>query len=177
MAQNYWIRDQQNLIVFVMVDNAGTEVPGLGGGFTLEVSKAGGAFAGSAGTKNEISDGWYSYLTTAGEADTVGPVAVKVTGAGAIQQNLVYVVIQRSVNCVEYTYTITKSVTGLPIADVDVWFATDVNINNIIWQGSTDAFGVARDEFGNLPCLDAGTYYIQAEKTGYVFDIDTEIVS
>lgn len=177
MPQNYWVLNQINLIVFVMVDNTGTEVAGLGNGFTLEVSKAGGAFVASAGTKAEIGNGWYSYQTTVGEADTIGPVAVRVTGAGCVQQNLIYVVIQRSMNCIEFTYTLTDSVTGLPIADATVWFATDININNIVWQGVTDAFGVARDEFGNLPCLDAGTYYVRSQKSGYIFDIDTEIVS
>ena len=64
MAQNYWVLDQQNLIVFVLVDSSGAEVSGLGTGFTLEISKAGGAFNASAGVKAEISDGWYSYLCT-----------------------------------------------------------------------------------------------------------------
>jgi hypothetical protein len=33
---------------------------------------------------------WYSYLLTAAETDTVGPLALRVTGAGCVQQNLVY---------------------------------------------------------------------------------------
>ena len=174
---NYWELDQQNRICFVMIDAAGSEVAGLGAGYTLEISKAGGAFAGSAGTKTEIGNGWYSYLSTAGEADTIGPVAVRVTGAGCVQQNLVYVIQQRTTTCIEFTYTLTDSVSGLPIADATVWFATDASIVNIVWQGETDTFGVARDEFGNLPCLDAGTYYVKSQKSGYVFDIDTEVVS
>lgn len=85
-----WVLNQTNRITFVMVDTAGTEVAGLGTGFTLQLSKNGGAFAGSAGTKAEIGNGWYSYIATAGESDTAGPVAIRVTGAGAVQQNLVY---------------------------------------------------------------------------------------
>ena len=178
MAQNYWVLDQQNLIVFVLVDSSGAEVSGLGTGFTLEISKAGGAFNASAGVKAEISDGWYSYLCTAGEADTVGPIAIKVTHASVIQQNLIYVILQRSTNLIEFTYTLTEPAPGLaPIEGATVWFATDVTINNIVWQGVTDTFGVARDQFGNKPLLQAGTYYVQSQKSGYSFEIDTEVVS
>lgn len=82
-----------SIITFVMVDTSGVEVTGLGTGFTVQISKNGGAFGASAGTKAEIGSGWYSYTFTAGETDTAGPLAVKVTGAGAAQQNLVYNVV------------------------------------------------------------------------------------
>jgi hypothetical protein len=82
--------DATNRITFVMINLGGTEVAGLGSGFTLQVSKNGGAWAASAGTKAEIGSGWYSYIFTAGECDTEGPISVKVTGAGAVQQNLAY---------------------------------------------------------------------------------------
>lgn len=87
-----WTLDAQNTITFVMVDANGTEVTGLGSGFTLQISKNGGAFNASAGTKAEIGNGWYSYVSTAGEADTAGPVSIRVSGAGAVQQNLAYLV-------------------------------------------------------------------------------------
>lgn len=90
LAAGDWVLNQTNKITFVMVNTAGVEVAGLGTGFTLQLSKNGAAFAASAGTKAEIGNGWYSYIATAGESDTAGPVAVKVTGAGAVQQNLVY---------------------------------------------------------------------------------------
>lgn len=76
-----------------------------------------------------------------------------------------------------YTYTVTDSATTDPIPDVSVWFATDSAISHVVWYGSTDAFGVARDVNGNKPRLDAGTYYILCRKTGYVFNIDQETVS
>ncbi len=80
-------------ITFVLVNSSGVEVTGLGATFTVQISKNGGAFAASSGTKAEISDGWYSYTFAAGETDTAGPLAVKVTGAGAAQQNLLYEVV------------------------------------------------------------------------------------
>ena len=173
-----WILDQQNRILFVMVDNAGAEVAGLGGGgLTLELSKDGGAFVGSAGTKAEVSDGWYSYLGTAGEADTIGPVAITANGAGCVQQNLEYIVLQRVSQGIEFTYTLTDSVTGLPLNGARVQFATDAAMADIVWVGVTDAFGVARDADTNLPHLDAGTYYVRSRLSGYQFTIDTEVVS
>lgn len=178
LSAGSWKLSQQNLITFVMVDSNGTEVTGLGSGFTLQLSKAGGAFAASAGTKAEIGSGWYKYLSTAGEADTVGPVAIKVTGAGALQQNLEYVVEQRTITSVEFTYTVTNSVTSAPIEGVQVWIAVDGAGNNVIWYGVTDSSGIARDSDGNLPRLDAGTVYIFRQKAGFIFsDPDTETVS
>ena len=78
---------------------------------------------------------------------------------------------------VEFTYTVTDSATTNPIADVSVWFSTNSGITNVVWYGSTDAFGVARDANGNKPRLDAGTYFILCRKTGFSFTVDTETVS
>lgn len=177
LSAGVWTPNQANKILFVMVDSAGAELAGLGSGFTLQLSKNGGAFANSAGTKAEIGSGWYSYLATAGEANTIGPVAIKVTGTGAIQQNLEYVVASRVPNAVAFTYTLTNVSNGNPIEGATVIFATDSNITNIVWSGTTDTFGVARDAAGNLPYLAAGTYYVKSAKAGYTFTVDTETVS
>lgn len=177
---NEWKLNQQNKITFVMVDATGTEVAGLtGAGLTIQISKNGGAFNASAGTKAEISDGWYSYLSTAGEADTVGPLSIFVTGAGCVQQNLEYIVKQRTSEAIEFTYTVTNVNTGNPIDGVYVQITTDVAGTNIIWAGYTDALGVARDVANNeLPYLDAGVYYFWSQKAGYSFsNPDTETVS
>lgn len=178
LSAGAWKLNQTNLITFVLVDSSGTEVAGLGTGFTLQLSKAGGAFGGSNGSKNEIGNGWYKYLATAAEADTVGPVAVKVTGAGVIQQNLEYVVEQRTINAIEFTYTVTNSVTSAPLEGVQIWIATDTAGNNVVWAGTTDSSGIARDSAGNKPRLDAGTVYIFRQRAGFVFsDPDVESVS
>jgi len=78
------------LIDFVLVNSSGVEVIGLGTSFTVQISKNGADFVASTGVKDEIGSGWYSYQLTAAETDTVGPLAVKIVGAGALQQNLVY---------------------------------------------------------------------------------------
>lgn len=174
---SHWILNQQNRIAFVMVDNTSTEVSGLGNGFTLEISKNGAAFVASAGTKAEIANGWYTYLSTAAEANSIGVVAIKVTGAGAVQQNLVYTVQQMTSQCINYTYTVTSS--GNPLANVEVFVTTDNAGNNVVWRGLTDSFGIARDENDNLPCLDAGTYFFWKELAGFSDNDnpDQEIVS
>jgi hypothetical protein len=174
-----WKLNQQNKILFVMVDGNYTEVPGLGVAFNLFISKNGGVFNPSAGVKAEISDGWYSYITTAAEANTIGPVAVYVTGAGCIQQNLEYVVQQRNAGCKPFTYTVTNSVTHNPIPSVEVWITSDALGANVIWHGETDALGVAYDIDGHLPCLDDGTYYFWKHEPGLIDDDnpDTEVVS
>src|SRR3972149_2124307 len=80
------------LLVFVLVDGSSTEVAGLGGTFDVAISKNGAAFEPGAGDKAEIGSGWYSYRITAEETDTVGSLAIKVSGTGTIQQNLLYYV-------------------------------------------------------------------------------------
>jgi len=82
--------NQSQLIAFVILDTSGDPLAGLGTAFVLQVSKNGGAFAGSTGTKAEIGSGWYSYELTAAETDTNGPLAIKATHAGAEQTNLLY---------------------------------------------------------------------------------------
>lgn len=79
---------------------------------------------------------------------------------------------------IEFTYTLTDVVTSFPIADADVWISTDLAGANIIWRGTTDAFGVARDVFNNKPWLDPGTYYFFRQHRFYSFvDPDAEVVS
>lgn len=82
------------------------------------------------------------------------------------------------IGAIEFTYTVTNSVTGLPIEGVEVWIATDVNGNDVVWYGVTDTFGVLRDGNGGKPFLDAGTYYFWRQRAGFIFqNPDSEQVS
>lgn len=172
-----WSLNQQNLIKFVLVDGLGNEVGGLGTTWVIQLSKTSGAFVTGAGTKAETSDGWYQYTATSAESDTPGMIAVKITHASIKQQNLAYVVATYAALSVSFTYTVTDDVTLLPLDAVCVTFTTDLAGSNIIWTGYTDALGVARDVFGNLPRLDPGTYYVHRQLAGHVFAVDTETVS
>jgi len=79
---------------------------------------------------------------------------------------------------VDYTYTVTRSDTLAPVSGVDVWVSTDNPATNIIWRGTTDTFGVARDVNDNKPQLDPGTYYFWKQIAAFVDDQnpDTEVV-
>ena len=69
-------------------------------------------------------------------------------------------------------YTVTDSVSGLPIADVHVWVSTDTAGANVIASGYTDVSGQVTF------MLDAATYYIWRMKAGYNFtNPDTEVVA
>ncbi len=73
---------------------------------------------------------------------------------------------------ITWTYTVTDSSTGLPISDVDIWVSTDVSGANIVATGKTNTSGVCTFY------LDAGTYYIWSQKSGYSFtNPDTEVVA
>lgn len=178
LSAGAWKLSQQNLITFVLVDSNGAEVTGLGSGFTLEISNAGGAFAASAGTKAEMGLGWYSYESTSSESNTYGPVSIVITGAGVAQQNMEYVVEERTINAIEYTYAVTNSATTNPLPGVEIWIATDEDGNNVVWHGVTDDLGIARDDQDRLPRLDAGTYFIFRQLVGFQFsDPDIEVIS
>ena len=73
---------------------------------------------------------------------------------------------------IEWEYTLTSSVGGTPIADADIWVTTDSAGANVVASGKTDAFG--KMTF----FLDAGTYYVWRQKSGFNFDNpDVETVS
>jgi hypothetical protein len=106
--------------------------------------------------------------------------------AGAEWQDVIFVIYTEVLasattfpaGAITFTYIVTDITTGLPIEGVEVWFSTDNPAVNIVWKGDTDAFGIAMDVNGNLPSLDAGTYYVWRQKSGFIFtDPDTEVVS
>lgn len=173
-----WKKNQPNTVLFVLIDSSSAEVLGLGDDFDVEITKGGLPFVTGVGVKDEIGEGWYSYTATSGEANTSGPVGVKVTALGALQQNLEYVVDDRVITAVPFTYTLTSTVGNVPVAEAKVDIYTDSLGLNIVWSGLTDVFGVARDEFGNVPRLEPGTYYIWRSKPGFTgINPDVEVVS
>jgi len=73
---------------------------------------------------------------------------------------------------ITWTYTLTRSDTGLPIADADVWVSTDAAGANVVASGRTNQNGVVTFH------LDAGTVYVWRQKSGFNFvNPDTEEVS
>lgn len=73
---------------------------------------------------------------------------------------------------ISWSYTLTRSDNGQPIADAEVWVTTDSAGTNIIASGRTNQSGVITF------MLDAGTVYVWRAKTGFTFtNPDTEVVS
>jgi len=66
-----------------MVDSADHLAGKTGLTVTLTISKAGGAFASSANSPTEISDGWYSVVLTNVDTNTAGDLLFHATGSGA----------------------------------------------------------------------------------------------
>jgi hypothetical protein len=64
---------------------------------------------------------------------------------------------------ITFTYTLTSTVDASPISDADVWATTDSAGTNVVASGTTDASGVVTFY------LDAGTYYLWRQKSGYDF--------
>lgn len=72
---------------------------------------------------------------------------------------------------VEFTYTLTETGSGDPIADADVWVSTDSGGSNIVASGRTDQDGQITFY------LDSGTVYFWRQKSGFNFtNPDTEVV-
>jgi hypothetical protein len=139
-----------------LLDNAGTT-----GFYSEEI-----ACTAANGFEDELSYNIYIEATVGG-----------VTGGISFGFRAVYVA-AKSPSAVAFTYTVTNSATGLPIEGVEVWVTTDAAGTNVVWNGDTDAFGVARDDGGNLPFLEPGNVYFWCQRAGFTFDNpDLEVVS
>jgi hypothetical protein len=87
-----------------------------------------------------------------------GHLATGSTGA-----RLAAVAIPLGAGAIAWSYTLTNSADGIPLADADIWITTDLAGLNVIASGRTDAYGVVRFN------LDAGTVYVWRQKTGWDF--------
>lgn len=73
---------------------------------------------------------------------------------------------------VTFTYTLNDQITGLPIANANIWITSDSAGDNVIATGITDSSGVI------TAYLDAGTVYVWRAKNGVNFtNPDTESVA
>jgi len=78
---------------------------------------------------------------------------------------------------VEWQYQVLAGTPQTPQEGVKVWFydSTDTVVK---WYGTTDMNGYAKDQFGNHPRLDPGTYKVTRIAGWLTFDNpDTEVVS
>jgi hypothetical protein len=180
MGSRDWLYGLQNEVTFVMVDANRQELTGLT--LSVEVRNVGGSFQAASGAWAEISDGWYKYTSSVGEASVLGPVSLRVNAAGAEQQNLEYVVESRAVGVKFYTYRVTDQPAGAgnPIAGAYVWVTlTDVENDPAIWTGYSDSNGYAKDSANRNPLVPLGNVYFWKYLPGYTDDDnpDLEVVT
>lgn len=69
--------------MFLLVRNDDHITGKTGAAPTVFLSKDGNAFVFGGGVVTEITSGWYEYAYTAGDLDTLGDMAIHVTGTGA----------------------------------------------------------------------------------------------
>lgn len=53
---------------------------------------------------------------------------------------------------------------------VRIWISTDKEGYDVIWRGTTDCDGLARDVCDNVPYLSKGKYFLWQRKRGYEFE-------
>lgn len=88
-------------LVFYMVATSDGYTPITGLSPTVTLSKNGGAFATPAGSVTEISGGFYKVAANATDSNTLGTLALKATGSGAIPVAMAYhVVVNLTVDAV-----------------------------------------------------------------------------
>lgn len=70
-------------LLFMMVDSADSKTPKTGLTPTVTIRKPGGSFGSPSGTVSEIANGWYKVAANATDNNTIGPLLLHATSAGA----------------------------------------------------------------------------------------------
>jgi hypothetical protein len=136
------------------------------------------------GDTNELQTDWHDggrldLILDAATAPTAAQVADAVwdeatsghTGAGSTGKALTDG-ITAGAGAITFIYTLTSSVDSAPVASATVWVTTDQAGSNVVASGTTDTNGAVTFY------LDAGTYYVWREKSGWNFtNPDTETVA
>lgn len=132
------------------------------------VTGDGGVQGAGGGAVEHEGNGCWRYEPTQAETnyDHVAFTFVNASSVTVSVQIYTRIVLTGLPGCSDFTYTVVDSLAA-PVAGATVWFTTDVGGANVIWTGTTDTFGVARDASDDLPCLDPGTYYVWVHKPGY----------
>jgi hypothetical protein len=178
------IKASQNIIVFFSTINATTGAAEDADSLPTGVLYENGSDSGEVITISNVDTGLYSASfsipSDAAEEDVYDLVVEGtvngVAGIGSIWRGSISAVINFPAGAEPLTYTVTDTVSSDPVSGVDVWISTDLPGTIIIWRGTTDAFGVARNVNDQLPMLDPGTYYVWKQIAGYVDDDNPDTV-
>ena len=167
-----WTPNSSNTFHFVMVNASNVEVTALAGsGLTVQLLKSSAsAFITMSGSKSEVGGGWYRGIADVENSDTRGEISVKVTGAGAQQQNLVYQVGDPREGFGAIAHTINVVVDGNAIDGAEVWLTLDVAGSDLV------AGTLTTNAQGNVTFyLDGGTYYVWIQHGNHNFTNPTTI--
>lgn len=172
-------KNTEFLLVFPIYDNTGALVPAAAD-LDNEVSKDGGSFVDCINEAIEIgSSGIYKLTLTADEmnADVIAIITKTTTTDAKSSVTVIYTSKSQideigGAGAIPWTYTLTDSETGDPIADADIWVTSDEAGEHVIASGRTNQNGMVTFY------LDAGTVYVWRQKSGWNFvNPDTEVVS
>lgn len=111
-------------LMFLMIDSADHLAGKTGLSPTVTISKNGAAFGAPAGAVTEISVGWYKVAGNATDANTLGPLALHATSAGADPTDSLYRVVappatQASVDTID-DFLDTEVASTLAAVDTEV---------------------------------------------------------
>jgi hypothetical protein len=171
MAFIEWQPNSENEAKFQLVDSTVTAVTGLGSNFMFDICLPGtSVFTDGTGSKLEIGRGWYKYISPSAESAILGELAVTASGVGTTQQNLTYQIGNPQSGFGGTATTIQVDSGGTPQDGAAVWVTSDAAGAYLV------AGTLTTNSEGNVTFyLDAGTYYVWAQKAGVNFTNPTTI--
>lgn len=144
--------------LFKLIDSSDHLSKLLGATPTVELSKAGGAFAAASGEVDEVGRGWYYVDLATSDTNTIGDLAYYITAAGADDTDFVDIVTTRTGDTHANSITITVNDGTDPIQGATVTLRSGTTL---IDRQTTNASGIA------ILTADAGTYSRVVQASGY----------
>lgn len=121
---------------------------------TVNLSKAGGAFAAAGGTVTEVANGWYKIVLTTTDTNTLGDLVFHITGTGADDSDFVDQVYARTLDDLAFPTTSGRS--------MDVTATGEVGIDWANIGAPTTAVNLSSTTVGTAAALTTNN-----DKTGY----------
>lgn len=145
-------------VMVLMVDSTDHVTGKTGLTMTITASKDGGAFASISPTVTERGNGWYSLALTASHTDTLGDLALHISGAAADPADMVLLVEARSVDDVLPTASYTApDNAGIAANGAAIAALNDITVADILAGALADPIAANIKEVNDLVVDGAGT--------------------